>query len=292
VNTTADAALQTAIADFQRRQFGWTDSRIDTAGKTIKRLRTYQNTIAPGDRPSVIDRYILRPLTVASVYATLPLARNMTDQAILTIDHARYHLQGKSPLSKKDADDKFAVVDTFFGLGKLAKFPALQALDKIAGVFRTMQKVINDAIPQALKDTGYFQQDPLDQDNTYAYTYAGGYTRTDKKTGRPKMSAEDNYTGPNLPENAIYICTGLEGMPADFVAYNTVHELAHFVGPETDQADAIKDHSYRHKNGFYNLTTKDALRTADSYAMFAVAAGGNALTEDKSIFMPPMIIRG
>ncbi len=104
------------------------------------------------------------------------------------------------------------------------------------------------------------------------------------------MSKADNYSGPDLREDGIYIASGLNGMDGEFVAYNTVHELAHFVGPERGHADAIQDLSYRHKQGFYGLKTNEALRTADSYAMFAVAAGGKALTEQSTMFFPPMVI--
>jgi hypothetical protein len=261
------------------------------ANVTIQWLRTYQNTVPAGSAPSLPDRLIFRPLTIGLVYVTLPLAKSMVDQALLTIDHARYTLHGVSPLGKEEAQDKFAIIDTYFNLSKLSKHQALMALEKMTGIFRKMQTVLSQAGTQWIAGTGLLQPDPLDQKDTYAYTYLGGFTRRDARTGRPRMSQEDNYSGPNLPENAIYICTGLEGMAAPFVAYNTVHELAHFVGPEIGHDDAIQDLSYRHKNGFYSQAAKDALRTADSYAMFAVAASGKALTEDSTIFMPPMVIR-
>jgi hypothetical protein len=296
VNGKPGPALQQAIAAFQKRQFAWADSRVDTNNVTIQRLRTYQNDIPAGSTPSLFDRILFRPLTIGLVYATLPQVKSMVDQALATIDQGRLYLHGVSPQNKEAAEDKFAIIDTYFNLSQLPKARALKALQTMSGVFRKMQTVVGAAVPRFIHGTGYFQPDPQDQKNLYAFTYAGGFTRKDARTGRPKMSKEDNYTGPNLPEDAIYICTGLEGKEGDFVAYNTIHEMAHFVGPELGHPDAIHDLSYRHRNGFYSLSTQDALRTADSYAMFAVAANGKALTEKgttkTTIFMPPEVIRG
>jgi hypothetical protein len=292
VNGKSDGALQQAIAAFQKRQFAWADSRVDTNKVTIQRLRTYQNDLPAGSRPGLLDRVLFQPLTIGVVYATLPLVKSMVDQALATIDQGRLYLHGVSPQNKQAAEDKFDIIDTFFNLSKLPKARALKALHTMSGVFRKMQTVVGAAVPRFIHGTGYFQPDPQDQKDIYAFTYAGGFTRKDGQTGRPKMSKEDNYQGPNLPEDAIYICTGLEGKEGDFVAYNTIHEMAHFVGPELGHPDAIHDHSYRHKNDFYSLDAHVALRTADSYAMFAVAANGKALTEDRTIFMPPEVIRG
>jgi hypothetical protein len=292
VNGKPGTDLQQAIAAFQKRQFAWADSRVDTNNVTIQRLRTYQDDVPAGTTPGLLDRVLFRPLTIGTVYATLPLVKTMIDQSLATIDQGRLFLQGVARDNRQAAEDKFAVIDTYFNLSQLPKPRALKALQRMAGVFRKMQTVVGNAVPRFINGSGFFQPDPQDQKDTYAFTYAGGFTRKDPKTGRPKMSKEDNYAGPNLPEDAIYICTGLEGKEGDFVAYNTIHEMAHFVGPELHDPDAILDLSYRHKNGFYSLSTQDALRTADSYAMFAVAANGKALTEDKTIFMPPMVIRG
>ena len=106
------------------------------------------------------------------------------------------------------------------------------------------------------------------------------------------MSGDDNYSGPNLPENKIYICTGLEDSGLVFTAYNTVHEMTHWVGPEKGQPNTVLDFSYRHKADFYNLAPETAMRTADSYAMYAVAASERGLEEGSTIFLPPIIIHG
>jgi hypothetical protein len=278
-----------AIAAFQKQQFGWSDGRVDTDNVTIQKLRAINGGNPAGAAPAVDAQ---RQAALALTYSTLPAALAMVQQALLTVDFARYYVQGAANIFKQIAEDQFAVVDTYFNLSKVSKQQQLDALAKIGKIFGTMRTLLGHPGPQLTPGTGIFQLDPNNQTDIYAFTYMGGFTRRDARTGRPMMSKDDNYQGPNLREDAIYIATGLDGMDAEFVPYNTIHELAHFVGPELGNADAIQDLSYRHKQGFYGLSTNEALRTADSYAMFAVAAGGKALTEHTSIFMPPMIIRG
>ena len=48
-----------------------------------------------------------------------------------------------------------------------------------------------------------------------------------------------------------------------------VHELAHFCGPEVNSSDVIEDHSYRQRPNFFQLTPRQAIRTADCYSEFA-----------------------
>jgi peptidoglycan hydrolase-like protein with peptidoglycan-binding domain len=284
-----------AIAAFQQRQFGWSDGRVDPDNVTIRKLQALNdaaNRVA-GNNPSGAAPPVnaQRQAALALVYSTLPAALSMVQQALITVDFARHYVQGDLTVAKRTGADKFAIVDTYFNLGKLSRQKQLDALARIARIFTIMRNILGHPGQRLTPGTGIFQLDPQDQQNLYAYTYLGGFSRRDKRTGRPMMSKADNYQGPNLREDAIYICTGLDGMDADFVPYNTIHEMAHFVGPELGQADTIGDLSYRHKQGFYSLPTKEALRTADSYAMLAVAAGGKALTENSFIYMPPMIIR-
>jgi|GEM_PF-1473662 len=276
----------TAIATFQQHHFGWNDQRVDPDNLTMATIRAFLPDAPgapPGPPPTPRDKSTL-PL----VYATTSIAKRLVTAARSYVEASTTHVNGKST-SAADAD-KYSVLNVYFNLDKLPKADSLAALGRIDKVFKTMQQALANG-GNLGKPDAIFQPDPEDQKGIYAFTYAGGFTRkgTDNK---PMMSEPDNYSGPNLAENAIYICTGLDGMAGEFVAYNTVHEMAHWVGPEKGSANAIKDYSYRHKSDFYNLPAETALKTADSYAMFAVAAKDRVLVEDDSWFMPPMVIHG
>lgn len=271
-----------AIAGFQRHFFRWADSRVDPENITHATLRACQ-PVAGGTVPKP-----RAPATMARVYSTIPNARRLIAGARRNLASSRQHLLGTAP-DRTQAADRFAVLNVFFGLDQLPPPLQLAAVDRINGVFQKMEKALAG---NGVLGNGHhiFQPDPQEENDIYAFTYAGGYTRR-AATGGPMMSKDDNYAGPNLREDSIYICSGLDGAGGDFTAYNTVHELAHWVGPEKGQPDAIKDFSYRHRGDFYTLPPSTALCTADSYAMFSVAASDRGLAEDAVIFMPPMVIR-
>jgi hypothetical protein len=225
------------------------------------------------------------------VYDTISNARRLIAGAKRYIASSREYLTGKSQGHVSQlAQDRYATLNVFFSLDKLPDARALAAVDRMNTIFTNMEKALSHKGYMANKHA-IFQFDPLNQTDIYAYTFLGGFTRRDNKGG-PKMSRDDNYDGPNLREDSIYICRGLDGHDGDFTAYNTVHELAHWVGPEIHKPDTIEDFSYRHQNGFYSLPPETALRTADSYAMFAVAASDRGLAEDAFLYMPPMVIYG
>jgi peptidoglycan hydrolase-like protein with peptidoglycan-binding domain len=273
-----------AIAAFQRHHFGWADSRVDPDNLTIATLRVFQPNNAGGVATPPTPR---NAATLPLVYATIPIAQRLIAGARRSLASSRMFLLGNGGFGN-EAGDRYATLNVFFSLDKLPKSSQLPAVDRIDGVFQNMQKALarSGFIGEG---HGIFQPDPMEQNDTYAFTYAGGFTRRGADGG-PMMSQDDNYEGPNLREDSIYICTGLDGNNGDFTAYNTVHELAHWVGPEKGNPNSIRDFSYRHKADFYSLQPDTALRTADSYAMFSVAASERGLAEDAMIFMPPMVI--
>jgi hypothetical protein len=185
------------------------------------------------------------------------------------------------------------LVNKFFHLDKLPKGQAVAAIGRIHALFTTMKVAIghNSQSPakDAGKSTGPLQPDPCclnDQgvSDAFAYTFHGGFTRTNPKTGRPRLSKSDNYEGPNLREDTIFFCTqALAAVPAadrhEFFAETLLHELAHWVGPEppkpgarglspeiVDIAGDVDDPD------FFKLSPSRALRNAESYAQFAAEA--------------------
>lgn len=279
-----------AIAAFQRHQFSWCDFRVDPDKLTIQRLREFQVSSASEDSSSNPDR--MSALT--RVYSTLPLANQLITNAIRTVDLANDHVCGRLGNNKslsRIAQDSFARVDTYFNLSRQQKQIQPTSLQTIRRLLSRMQTAIGGSGPLTKPGTGIFQLDPGDEADIYAFTYRGGFTRK-ASSGRPKMSKDDNYSGANLREDAIYICTGLNEMTdSSFVAYNSIHELAHFVGPEKGRPGAVIDHTYRHRPDFWSLDPQKALENADTYAMFTMDSAGTGLTEGQSIYMPTMIIR-
>jgi hypothetical protein len=61
----------------------------------------------------------------------------------------------------------------------------------------------------------------------------------------------------------------LNAHPNEAYTVVVVHELAHFCGGPLGDKNAVIDHSYRRKAGFFDLSPEKALRTADCYAHFA-----------------------
>jgi len=279
-----------AIAAFKRHQFSWCDFRVDPDKITIQRLREFQVSSASEDSSSNPDRMS----ALARVYSTLPLASQLIVGAIRTVDLANDHVSGRLSNNKSISrlgEDSFARIDTYFNLSKQQKQIQSASLLTIRRLLQRMQGAIGSSGPRTKPGTGIFQLDPGDEADIYAFTYRGGFTRK-ALSGRPKMSKDDNYAGANLREDAIYICTGLNDMTnASFVAYNSIHELAHFVGPEKGKPGAVIDHTYRHRTDFWSLAPAKALENADTYAMFVMDSAGAGLTEGQSIFMPTMIIR-
>lgn len=273
-----------AIAAFQQKQFGWSDSRVDTDRYTITALRGFQPDPAAPAPPKRVSL-----ATMAKVYATLPIASRLIKNALRGVGACEALLRGTAA-NRTEAEDQFAALNVFFSLDRLPEAGRLPALLRVKSLFSKMDEAMG-FYGLSAGVGGFFHRDPEDQPDIYAFTYTGGYTRK-AADGGPMMSGDDNYEGPNLPENKIYICTGLEGSGFHFTAYNTVHELAHWVGPEKGQPGTVVDLSYRHKADFYNLPPETALRTADSYAMYAVAASERGLVEEETIFLPPTIIRG
>jgi hypothetical protein len=220
------------------------------------------------------------PYIMPLVYAQLSEAMNWIRAAELTLDRARDYLQGTSlgglPALAQRASIKWAIVNDAFHLDKLAKPQALREIDRIKRIFAEMRACIGHHSAATEEGSGYFQMDPTKDNRAdgpfLAFTYYGGWTRRNPRTGLPRMSKEDNYEGANLREDAIYIATEtIDPTPLKLTGL-IIHELAHFVGPEINSGDRIGDHSYTFKANFSKLSPYLAVRTADCYSYFAAEA--------------------
>jgi hypothetical protein len=285
VNGLPGGGLELAIAAFQQFVFGWKNSRVEPDSLTFAALVAFQ----PGSNGVSHAKKPRSPDTVPLVYSTLPAAMGLIRGALRHIGSCQNLLNGRASLFREVAERRYTTLNAFFHLDKLPRNQALSALARMQTIFQRMETAIGHSNQSTEIGTGIFQPDPQDQRDVYAFTFLGGYPR--RSGGKPMMSKADNYQGPNLRQGTIYICAGLDGQPGEITAYTTVHELAHWVGPEINRPDTIMDFSYRFKPDFYTLPAEIALRTADSYAMFAVAASDRALVEKDDIYLPPMIVR-
>ena len=205
-------------------------------------------------------------------YATVPDARRLVAGARMYLASSLAFVSGRANRGHVN-EDRYSTLNVYFNLDQLTKHEAVTSLRLIDAIFHRMQTAL--AHPGSYNGThGIFRPDPDPNKHVgwYAYTYPGGY----------------NHAG---ALGAIYIGAILDRQDSGFTAYNTVHEMAHWVGPAVGE-HTILDFSYRHQQDFYKLPPKKAVRTADSYAMFAMATSQPGLAEDNTRHMAPMVIRG
>ena len=228
------------------------------------------NPAAPPQSAVTLDPQTQRALRKA--YATVPDARKLVAGARKHLASSLAFVNGHPSHGHVD-EDRFSALNVYFNLDQLTKHQAATYLRFIDAIFHRMQRALA-TVGTYGSPHGVFRPDPdpAQHPNWYAYTYPGGY----------------HHGG---GRGAIYIEAILDRQDGGFTAFNTVHEMAHWVGP-ADGHRSILDFSYRHKHGFYELPPQTALRTADCYAMFAMAASQPGLAEDNTRYMAPMVIRG
>jgi hypothetical protein len=146
---------------------------------------------------------------------------------------------------------------------------------RIEEIYRRMKTAVGHSGPQTALGTGFFQEAPPEMKPAgpvgLANTFAGGFTA--QVDGRPPMSSEKNYDGPNVRMDAMYFFTGrLQQFSDQTYPYVIVHELAHFVGEEVTDPNAILDYSYHVRADWKTLNPKKALCTADAYSQLAAEA--------------------
>jgi hypothetical protein len=143
----------------------------------------------------------------------------------------------------------------------------LYRLGRIRILYNTMEACIGRSTPMTTLGTGYFQEDPHNN-KSFAYTWSGGYTMAGPKTGGPPVSID--LPIPCVRKDVIYLCPRkLNVQSSAFYTIVVVQELAHFCGPVEGSADAIVDHGYRRRPGFFQLNAYHVERMADCYAHIA-----------------------
>jgi hypothetical protein len=241
-----------AIRRFQKEACGfkWPDGRISPGGKTHTRLREF---FIPAN-----------PYTMPRIYQMLPQALLWILAAKRVLGLAELHLRGQQGFSKP-----FQLVDKYFHVGTLAPVQKSASITRIRDTFNNMERCIGHSSPMTTLGSGYFQEDPLNSEFG-AYTFFGGFTRRSRTKTTPPLGSEDNYENADKRQDTISVCSRVLNSQSDGVYTRViVHELAHFCGPEVNSSDVIEDHSYRQRPNFFQLTPRQAIRTADCYSEFA-----------------------
>lgn len=236
------------------------DGIVDVEGGTIDRLRA-----GPPAEPSAIPVIItLLPRVlqiIAAARATLALAA-----AHAALPTTPAHLRGLD----------------FAGGAALAKVHRTFRNEKsktIAADIRFIDDIF-DKSAQALgltPDGWLFAEDepPGGEEGTMAYTTGGGFWFAKKRRIGPEQLVT-LHNGMELYGGVVYYCPRFRLLSPEGMAYAIVHELAHFVGPETQPI--IDDHAYFHRQRakYDKLNAFQALHNGDSYAQFAFDAIGKA----------------
>ncbi|WP_157817381.1 peptidoglycan-binding protein [Candidatus Thiodictyon syntrophicum] len=261
-----------AIYGFQFHHGLVADSRIDPGKATLLKINEIRSRL-----PAVHtnDEAIVR------VYGALGQAASWTWAAQRHLREARDYLtQPKASAGFSVRAAGYERVNTYFKLSQLGNAgPQVDAIDRLNSTYLTMRTVIGHHSPLTMVGSGIFQVDPTTnnkQDGPYsAFTFSGGWTRRDIRTGLPKHSQADGYEGGDFREDTIFIATNMVTNWLDInIATLVIHELAHFVGPELGRAGEIgADIAYSNTANFKTLTHWQAMRNADSYAIFANHAG-------------------
>ncbi len=287
VDGIAGPKTNRAIARFQQRNIGWSDGRIDPGGPTLKAInarrlisRAYAKG-GPGSKTPTRATLAQQERFLTNIGARLPDAMLWVQAAIRTLDFARdFHSAGEGCLIPRFGADAAALVDKWFRTQKLASAAAkIELIDRVQGVFRNMRMAINESqITLAVSGwgAGYFQPDPKDgkpgSEKYDAYSFFGGWrSASGANSNLPRMSAEDNYEGPNLRQDAMYFRVSFymsRSYHPDYVTCVMVHELAHFCGPRGGD-DEIRDYTYESRRDFRTVAPKQASRTAAIFAYFA-----------------------
>ncbi|AUB84473.1 hypothetical protein THSYN_28420 [Candidatus Thiodictyon syntrophicum] len=242
-----------AIQDFQLKHFGWkgADGRVDPGQQTILKLQEFQSgggvLEAPGQggqgrlsaNPGGSD-LDSNPYVLMLMHDRVAEAYNWVLSAKRTLNAAQDLLAGNLTITSDWSQPQLDLVKKYFHLKDEPRAHARDIIRRIYRIFSTMEMAIGhrSAIGgMSFGGGGCLWPDPTVNNvaggKLFAYTFYGGWSRRNERTGLPRMSKEDNYQGPNLREDTIFIATNnFGGRSQEMYATTLVHELAHFVGPD------------------------------------------------------------
>src|SRR5262249_39769221 len=153
----------------------------------------------------------------------------------MAIDYAH-----RGPVNPKDefpalhdiGKAELTLFNKYFHTDKVSHSTRLYQLNYVREIFNSMQTVLTGSLidaPMFGWGIGHFQPDPSDGTAAVAgydaFTYPGGW-HARRRDGRPRMSSDDNFTGPNLRQDTIFfVVSKLMSRPDNYVTGVVVHEL-------------------------------------------------------------------
>jgi len=223
----------------------------------------------------------------------LPTARRWVNSAQRKIDMARDFLRR----GRLDPHDPFpalhdigkgdlALFNKYFHADKVSRAAQLEQLKWVRGIFDSMETVLTGSLldaPMFGWGVGHFQPDPqggTPAAATYdAFTFYGGW-RQRRADGTPRLSGDDNYTGPqNLRQDTIFFdVTKLLNSTDNYILATVIHELGHFVGPGPNSGNRIADHTTHVQANFLKVNNWTAMRSASCYSYFAAESALRHIT--------------
>lgn len=252
-----------AIVFFQRK-FGLTpgertdidvDGIVDVDGPTIQRLRSGPNRVSNG---------------TTEFFERIPDVMRTATAASAALEAAIFQLQfpnrpGTLPSLNQLGQLAVARADRHFHVS--ATRDPVARLRQAQRIYLGMQTAVGH-VPQGLFLA--LDEPPESTVGAHAFTASGGFFIRDETAV---------FDGTDLHVNSIYICPKGRALSPNGFTYVMIHELAHYVGPESPsrpgEADlAIHDFGAFHRGTIGRVTADLALRNADTYAQFAFDAIG------------------
>jgi len=250
-----------AIKKFQERNFGWSDSRVDPANKTIGLINHYLATQPkPGDPHSQRDR-VLRALAQLKSSSQTILSAEQQLRAVLP------HIEaGTTPVGIFGVlfQQRVALLDRHFKLNEVEQKGVV--IRVLITRYTDMRAVIAESIPaQPNLDSLFsgflgdeaFVLDQMGKD-VNAYTFLGGWN----KPGVIEPATKRR-------EDRIYLCDSMDHVSDTYFEQVIIHELAHFVSPDVPP---IIDRGYGWINDprMTRLSMSDRLCNAQNYCTYAI----------------------
>ncbi len=279
---------QKAIANFQKRNLGFSDSRVDTNGPTLRALNGEGGGSADvalaggaGTKP-VRPRKAKEPSLLPNPLI-VPLMEALLPEIKAAIRAAQFQLSLARPFV---STQKQRLPQGLFNAPARA---SLNLLDKVFGFFSfTNPKPVHDRLRLAFDNMGValnrsFETAPLVSKTLFVPNTKDFM----EKRARAYTTAGGAFDGPKarndlgLPNERIFFCSNLAGATRDQIVMTAIHELAHYVSPKSDPTvDPANGFFFNDRIRMDKLQPRLKIRNAEHYAGYAFLCTGKKTLED------------
>ncbi len=264
-----------AIANFQLRNLGFSDSRVDPKGRTLRALNAQRgnsvsavSAVGAGPASPQGDRKtstLPNPLIVPLIESLLPQIRAAIRAASFQLSLAKpfvgtQKLQVPQGPFLAPARASLRLLNNIFSLDKFAN--PQPAHERLSVAFRNMDVALNrrfETSPLASKTLFVPNTKEFMERQAAAYTTPGGAFA---------LPNERNSLG--LPNDLIFLCSNLATENRDNQIRVAIHELAHYVSPKNDKTkDPAKGRFFANRQPMDALQPQQKIRNAEHYAAYA-----------------------